>query len=127
MGSVGSMNNQSLGISGVRNIIGEDSFNSRYDTEFIDALANARLEYEDDEIKFRFMGKDKSTGRTVLMDITAQDKETAKRDIRANGYTIQRLYTSQVYDAVINHSDGERWDLSDATKVDNALLKKRRR
>ena len=125
MGSVGST--KSIGITETRRILG-DSANMRADDTFIKALANAQLEYnEDGEIRFKFAGTDKSTGKTVIKDITAYDKKQAQQDIRANGFTIKRLYTNQVYNAIINHSDGESWDYKDATKVDNALLKNRKR
>lgn len=127
MGSVGANKSNGLGLSEVKRILGE-SADMRVDQSFINALASAQLEYnEDGEVRFRFAGTDKATGRVVLMDIEAYDKKSAQQDIRANGYTIQRLYTSQVYDAIINHSDGESWDYKDATKIDNELLKRGRR
>lgn len=129
MGSIGiGKSSSSLGVSEVKKVLGADSITFDSNPEFVKALAEAELEYnEDGEVKFKFAGKDKSSGRMVLMEVSAMDKKSAQNDIRANGYTIQRMYSTQVYDAIINHTDGERWDLADATKVDNALLKKNER
>ena len=124
MGSIGANKSNGLGLAETRRILGE-SADMRFDDSFVQALSTAELEYnEDGEIKFKFAGTNKQTGRFVFMEITAPDKKSAKNDIRANGYTVQRLYTSQVYDAVLNHSDGESWDFADATKIDNELLKR---
>lgn len=128
-GGSGSRNNsQSLGLNEVRQILSSSMDYYEYHPEFVEALAKAELEYTDeDEVKFRFAGKDKNTGRTVLMDVSGRNKADVLSDIRHNGYTVQRLYTVQVYKALIKYTDGEKWELSDATKIDNALLKKNRR
>lgn len=127
MGSIGNNKSTGLGLAETRRILGK-SADMRFNQSFVNALASAQLEYnEDGEIKFRFAGTDKSTGRFVLRDIEAYDKKSARQDIRANGFTIQRLYTSQVYNAILNHTDGETWDYTDATKIDNELLKRYRR
>ena len=116
-----------LGVAETRRILGE-SADMRTDDSFVNALARANLEYDEyGDIKFKFSGKDKETGAVVVREISAYDKKSALQDIRANGFTVSRLYTSQVYDAILNHTDGEKWDFSDATKIDNALLKKARK
>lgn len=127
MGSVGASKSTGLGIAETKRILG-DSFDVYSNTDFVDALSKAELEYnEDGEIKFKFAGKDKESGRLVLMDVAGYSKKDVLTDIRNNGYTVQRLYTTQVYNALIKHTDGESWELEDARKIDNALLKKGRK
>lgn len=118
----------SAGQTLVKNAVGEEEYNNltSFNPGFAEALAKAKLTRNaDGEIAFRFYGRDKRSGTSKLMDIYASDKKTAQDDIRGNGYSVSRLLTKDVYDAFINHTDGETWLYRDAQRVDNALLKRR--
>ena len=117
----------SLGMNAVRNILGTKEVNDLEFSSpgFVAALSNATLKKnEDGEIAFKFYGKDKTTGRSKVLEVYSTDLQNARSDIRANGYTINRIFSSNVYDAIINHTDGERWDYAAAKKIDDALLKR---
>ena len=84
---------------------------------------------ENGEIYFKFSGTEKTTRQKIYgMEISAKDKETAIKDIRANGYTISKnkLLPTQYYDNVINNTNGNSWDWEEATKEANKALKQSR-
>ena len=84
---------------------------------------------ENGEIYFKFSGTEKATGQKVYgMEISAKDKETAIKDIRANGYTISKnkLLPTQYYDNVVNNTGGNSWDWEDASKEADKALKQSR-
>ena len=69
----------------------------------------------------------KSIGRKVVgKEITAKNKQTAIKDIHANGYTISRnkLLPSKYFDNVMNATNANSWDWADATKSADKELSK---
>lgn len=129
MGSVGNKKNKGLGIEGLKKVLGEDVEDQYYtQPDFLNALSKVDLEYnEDGEIIFSVYATDKETGESRILEVSGRDKKSALNDVRKNGYTATRVYTKQMHRALIDYGNGRKWELRDATRVDNELLKKAKR